>query len=83
MTVPGIFSIKYITLATQPLNWLTGDVLLDVDDLDLLNSGLIVVNNPSDPDIAKRRSVFEWMDHVGNGLGTKYVSFVKRYYKKN
>jgi hypothetical protein len=62
VTAPGFLTTKQITMATQPLNWLTGDVLLDTDDLDCMYSGLTVANDPSDPLIANRRSIFKWLD---------------------
>jgi hypothetical protein len=46
-----------VTLLTKPIDLLTGDTLLDGDDLALLTSGLTVANDPSDPRIAKRRSL--------------------------
>jgi hypothetical protein len=61
-------------MATQPLNWLTGDILLDTDDLDLMYSGLTTANDPSDPLIPKRRSIFKWFDQVSDTLGKDYIS---------
>ena len=55
---------------TKPIDWLTGDVLLDGDDLDLLGSGLTVAEWPEDPRIAKRRSLLEWIRQNGKDLGT-------------
>ena len=78
---PGFLNTQSITLATQPLNWYTGDILLDKHDLDMMNSGLCVANDPTDPLIANRRSVFYWMDQVGDDLGKDYISSIKRYYK--
>ena len=58
----------------------TGDVLLDTDDLCLLTSGLTTADNPDDPDIKARRSVLQWIDEVAPQLGNHYVSSMKRYY---
>jgi len=80
---PGFLSTRHITLATQPLNWLTKDILLDTDDLDLMYDGHTTANNPDDPDIQGRRSVFEWMDEVGDTLGKEYISSFTRYYRSN
>lgn len=77
---PGLPS-KAVTLMTQPINWCTGDILLDTDDIDLLCSGLTVADNPSDAAIAGRRSLLEWLQEAGPELGQEYVSSVKRYYK--
>uniref|UniRef100_A0A7S2CH93 NAD-dependent epimerase/dehydratase domain-containing protein n=1 Tax=Octactis speculum TaxID=3111310 RepID=A0A7S2CH93_9STRA len=79
---PGFLRTRHVTFATQPINWLTGDVLLDTDDLDLMCSGLTTANNPSDPSIKNRRSLFDWLDEVGDTLGRTYVSSMDRYYKK-
>ena len=51
VAAPGFLSTKHVTLATKPLNWLTKDVLLDTDDLDLMCDGYTYANNPDDPDI--------------------------------
>jgi len=67
---------------TKPLNWYTGDVLLDVDDLDLLNSGLTRANKGGDERIKGRRSLFEWLEERGGELGREYVNSVERYYEK-
>ena len=80
VVAPGFLSTKHITLATQPLNWITKDILLDTDDLDLMYDGYTMANNPDDPDIQTRRSVFKWMDEVGDTLGKDYVSSFSRYY---
>eukprot|EP00928_Gymnodinium_smaydae_P074159 TRINITY_DN57223_c0_g1_i1.p1 TRINITY_DN57223_c0_g1~~TRINITY_DN57223_c0_g1_i1.p1 ORF type:complete len:337 (-),score=32.87 TRINITY_DN57223_c0_g1_i1:48-1058(-) len=71
---------RFIVAATKPIDWITGDVLLDGDDLDLLCSGLTVADDPSDPRIATRRSLFAWLDERGKELGEQYVSSVSRYY---
>ena len=69
-----------ITALTKPIDWLTGDTLLDADDLDLLCSGLTVADAPDDPRIKARRSLFEWIEAQGRDLGRSYVSSVERYY---
>jgi len=46
-------------------------------------SGLTVANDPTDPLIANRRSIFKWLDEVGDTLGKDYISSKERYYKKN
>lgn len=74
-------SSRAVTLMTQPLNFLTGDVLLDGDDLDILLNGLTVADDPSDPAIQRRRSLFEWIDDNGDSLGRRYVSSMDRYYR--
>lgn len=70
---------QLIHAATQPLNWLTGDVLLDAHDLDLLLSGLTVADDPE----AKtgQRRLTDWLREVGGDLGHEYISSVARYYK--
>ena len=73
-------STKVITSLTQPINYLTGDVLLDTDDLDLLCAGLTQADDPKDPRIKERRSLFDWIDRNGADLGKTYVSSIKRYY---
>mmetsp|Transcript_7839 Transcript_7839/g.17184 ORF Transcript_7839/g.17184 Transcript_7839/m.17184 type:complete len:120 (+) Transcript_7839:667-1026(+) len=78
--LPSGLSTRTITALTQPFNWWTRDVLLDVDELDLLCSGLTVAEQPLDPRIAPRRSVVEWMRQVGPHLGRDYVSSTQRYY---
>jgi len=82
VAAPGFLSTGVVTSLTKPIDWLTGDVLLDGDDLDLLCSGLTVANEPDDPAIAKRRSLLQWLDEVGPTLGNEYVSSVGRYYGK-
>ena len=67
---------------TKPIDWLTGDVLLDVDDLDLLGSNITIADNPQDPRIKGRRSLFDWIKEVGPELGESYISSVERYYDK-
>ena len=67
---------------TQPINWLHGDVLLDNDDLSLLSDSITMADEPDDPLIQKRRSLFEWIDGVKGDLGREYVSSFARYYKK-
>ena len=67
---------------TQPINWLHGDVLLDNDDLSLLSESITMADEPDDPLIRKRRSLFEWIDGVRDDLGREYVSSFARYYKK-
>jgi NADH dehydrogenase len=78
--VPSGLPTRVVTKLTRPIDWYTGDILLDADDLDLLCSGLTVANDPDDPAIAARRSVFKWIDEVAPGLGTEYVSSMQRYY---
>ena len=67
---------------TQPINWLHGDVLLDNDDLSLLSDSITMADEPDDPLIQKRRSLFEWIDEVKDDLGREYISSFARYYKK-
>ena len=67
---------------TQPINWLHGDVLLDNDDLSLLSDSVTMADVPDDPLIAKRRSLFEWIDGAKGDLGREYISSFARYYKK-
>lgn len=76
----GLLSTRTITALTKPIDWLTGDTLLDGDDLDLLTSGLTRANDPEDPRIQERRSLFEWIDAHGPRLGRSYVSSTERYY---
>jgi hypothetical protein len=81
---PGgrLLSTKMITRLTQPINMLTGDILLDEDDLDLLCNGLTLAReNPNDPRIKTRRSLFEWIKTNGDSLDTIYVNSIDRYYK--
>lgn len=80
VAAPGL-STKTVTQLTQPINWVTGDVLLDSEDLDLLCSGLTVAEQPDDPLIGRRRSLLQWLNEVGPDLGKEYISSVKRYYK--
>eukprot|EP00445_Apocalathium_hangoei_P009304 CAMPEP_0203889628 /NCGR_PEP_ID=MMETSP0359-20131031/33172_1 /ASSEMBLY_ACC=CAM_ASM_000338 /TAXON_ID=268821 /ORGANISM="Scrippsiella Hangoei, Strain SHTV-5" /LENGTH=326 /DNA_ID=CAMNT_0050811085 /DNA_START=56 /DNA_END=1036 /DNA_ORIENTATION=+ len=79
---PGVLSTKMVTTMSKPIDWLTGDILLDKGDLDLLCSGLTVADDPDDPAIAQRRSLLSWLDEVGPNLGKEYISSVDRYYKK-
>lgn len=78
--VRNFLSTKSITRLTQPVNWLTGDVLLDADELDLLCSGLTVAEYPNDPRISSRRSLFDWIDAQADHLGRRYISSIQRYY---
>eukprot|EP00927_Polykrikos_kofoidii_P056926 TRINITY_DN51017_c0_g1_i1.p1 TRINITY_DN51017_c0_g1~~TRINITY_DN51017_c0_g1_i1.p1 ORF type:complete len:387 (-),score=35.03 TRINITY_DN51017_c0_g1_i1:123-1283(-) len=82
--LPGAFALstRTVTTLSKPINWLTGDILLDKDDLDLLCSGLTVADNPADPTIAGRRGLFSWIDEVNQDLGRQYISSIQRYYKK-
>ena len=75
-----LLSTSTITALTKPIDWLTGDTLLDADDLDLLCSGLTVADAPDDPRIRERRSLFAWIETQGRDLGRSYVSSVERYY---
>ena len=75
-----LLSTAAITALTRPIDWLTGDTLLDADDLDLLTSGLTVADAPDDPRIRERRSLFAWIEAQGRDLGRSYVSSVERYY---
>ena len=61
---------------------LHGDVLLDNDDLSLLSDSVTMADVPDDPLIAKRRSLFEWIDGAKGDLGREYISSFARYYKK-
>jgi len=76
-----LLSTATITALTKPIDWLTGDTLLDADDLDLLTSGLTVADAPDDPRIKARRSLFAWIEAQGRDLGRSYVSSVERYYR--
>ena len=58
----------------------TGDTLLDADDLDLLGSGLTRADDPDDPRIQGRRSLFAWIEENGAELGKEYISSRTRYY---
>ncbi|GMI15585.1 hypothetical protein TrLO_g14945 [Triparma laevis f. longispina] len=82
VVTPTFLPTSVITTLSKPIDWVTGDILLDKDDLDLLGDGLTVANDPEDPRIAKRKSLFKWIDEVGLDLGGEYVSSVERYYKK-
>lgn len=73
---------RVIGAMTKPIDWITCDVLLDTDDLDLLGSGLTRANNPDDELIKGRRSLFDWIGEVKGELGREYVSSIERYYKK-
>lgn len=56
-------------------------MLLDTGDLELLDSGLTVADDPSDPLIRDRRSLYKWIDDNKDDLGVNYVSSVSRYYQ--
>lgn len=75
-------SARAITALTKPINKMTGDILLDVDELDFLCEGLCVAEDPADPAIARRRSLLSWLEGVGPELGKEYVSSLDRYYKR-
>lgn len=77
---PGFLPTRLITKLTKPIDWWTGDVLLDGDDLDLLGSGLTVAEDPDDLAIRSRRSLLSWIEQVAPTLGNEYVSSVRRYY---
>ncbi|CAE8715387.1 unnamed protein product [Polarella glacialis] len=77
---PGFLPTRLITKLTKPIDWWTGDVLLDGDDLDLLGSGLTVAEDPDDLAIRSRRSLMSWIEQVAPTLGNEYVSSVRRYY---
>ena len=81
VAAPGL-STRAVTTLTRPLDWVTGDTLLDEDDLDLLCSGLTVADDPDDPAIAARRSLLAWLAEVGPSLGQEYANSMVRYYKK-
>jgi NADH dehydrogenase len=80
VSAPGL-STRTVTTLSKPLDWFTGDVLLDADDLNLMDSGLTVADEPGDPAIVSRRSLFEWLESVGPELGREYISSIERYYK--
>jgi NADH dehydrogenase len=80
VVAPGISS-RVVTMLTKPLDMMTGDVLLDTDDLDLMLTGLTVANDPADPAIARRQSLYAWLEAVGPELGKSYISSIERYYK--
>lgn len=69
---------RIVTAASQPLNWYTGDVLLDTHDLELLTSGLTVADDPHGR--TGERKLTEWLQKVGSELGQDYISSVERYY---
>ena len=71
-----------VSTLTQPINWLQGDVLLDDDDLSLLGESITMADQPDDPLIQKRRSLFEWIEQQKDDLGREYISSFARYYKK-
>mmetsp|Transcript_5913 Transcript_5913/g.8378 ORF Transcript_5913/g.8378 Transcript_5913/m.8378 type:complete len:343 (-) Transcript_5913:87-1115(-) len=73
-------SNRLITGLTAPLNFITGDILLDRHDLDLLCAHLCVAETPNDPRITVRRSLFDWINTNGHHLGLAYVSSMERYY---
>ena len=77
----GLLSTRAITALTRPIDWYTGDTLLDADDLDLLTSGLARADDPDDPAIAGRGSLLAWIADRGPDLGRRYVSSVARYYR--
>lgn len=79
VAAPGL-STRVVTALTQPLNWYTGDILLDTDDLEFLCGGLTVADDPHDPAIASRRSLFAWLEESGPRLGERYVSSFSTYY---
>ena len=78
--VPSGLPPRVVGAMTRPLDWATGDVLLDADDLDLMYSGLTVADDPSDARIRGRISVLEWLKEIGPDLGKEYVNSVERYY---
>ncbi|CAE7464850.1 unnamed protein product [Symbiodinium natans] len=80
VSAPGMLSTRLVTQMTKPINWYTGDVILDTDDLDLLCSGLTQAEVPEDPAISRRRSLFTWLEDVGPHLGNEYISSMQRYY---
>mmetsp|Transcript_66950 Transcript_66950/g.199170 ORF Transcript_66950/g.199170 Transcript_66950/m.199170 type:complete len:326 (+) Transcript_66950:61-1038(+) len=82
VAAPGFLSTRLVTLLTKPIDLLTGDILLDRDELDLLCSGLTVAERPEDPAIAGRRSLLAWLEEAGPALGREYVSSVERYYRR-
>mmetsp|Transcript_17665 Transcript_17665/g.31907 ORF Transcript_17665/g.31907 Transcript_17665/m.31907 type:complete len:344 (-) Transcript_17665:50-1081(-) len=71
---------KVVGAMTKPLDWYTGDILLDSDDLDLMYSGLTVADDPMDERIAQRKGILEWMAENGSHLGLEYVNSMDRYY---
>mmetsp|Transcript_7621 Transcript_7621/g.23982 ORF Transcript_7621/g.23982 Transcript_7621/m.23982 type:complete len:327 (-) Transcript_7621:14-994(-) len=78
--VGGWLSNATLTALTRPIDWVTGDTLLDADDLDLLGSGLTRADDPDDPRIQERRSLMAWIKEHGAELGQEYVSSRTRYY---
>eukprot|EP00518_Triparma_eleuthera_P000380 CAMPEP_0182460716 /NCGR_PEP_ID=MMETSP1319-20130603/5500_1 /TAXON_ID=172717 /ORGANISM="Bolidomonas pacifica, Strain RCC208" /LENGTH=312 /DNA_ID=CAMNT_0024659861 /DNA_START=249 /DNA_END=1184 /DNA_ORIENTATION=+ len=65
LVLPSRLPTTVVSQMTRPIDWFTGDVLLDGDDLDLLDSGITVADNPDDPRIKDRRSLFEWVEGMG------------------
>lgn len=78
--LPSYLPPRLIHLATKPLDWMTGDTLLDADDLNLMYSGLTIADDPNDPRICDRKSVLEWFQEKGDELGREYVNSMERYY---
>lgn len=80
VAAPGL-PTRAVTVLTKPVDWLTGDILLDRDDLDLMGSGLTLADDPTDAAIGSRRSLLQWLERVGPELGREYVSSIQRYYR--
>jgi len=80
--IPSYLSPKVITHMTRPLNWVTGDVLLDSNDLDVMYDGLTMPDDPEDQMYQDRTGVLDWFRTNGSELGQTYINSVKRYYRK-
>ena len=80
IVAPSHLSPHIILAATKPIDWYTGDVLLDSDDLNLMYSGLTVADDPTDVRIHGRKSVLEWFHEMGDELGIEYINSIDRYY---
>jgi len=78
--VPSYLPTWMIGNMTKPLDWYTGDVLLDTEDLNLMYDGLTVADDPEDTRIQGRKCVLDWMEEMGSELGKEYVHSVNRYY---
>lgn len=79
VAAPGL-PARVVTMLTKPLDLMTGDILLDADDLNLMGSGLTRADDPADPAIGRRRSLLAWLEQVGPQLGREYISSMQRYY---
>eukprot|EP00978_Attheya_sp_CCMP212_P030787 scaffold114436_cov52-Attheya_sp.AAC.3 len=72
--------VLVVGATTKPLDWYTGDILLNTDDLDLMYSGLTVADNPLDERNSQRNGILEWMAEHGPHLGRGYINSMDQYY---